>query len=231
MSSVEIIKPRWKSCTRTSREDRWSRNKGRQLVQSLTKWLTVVTNEKLREWTQNHPPVQVASLNIPEYSTWILTNRGLWITVHHCARRKKNSIICVANLHSLQWNITSMAHKIRTTLKRRWIFKRASGIRCLHDGCKKRGLLEKQQRRQQQSCVNTPEDKVQLKKRKAPSRVQNLDSDSWMTVEKIFFETLIFKYAYFDTPWSTSREEASAKLIGKIIHVWGLVALPSPPKL
>ena len=36
------------------------------------------------------------------------------MTGHHCAKRKKTSIICVANLHSLPWNITSKAHKIRT---------------------------------------------------------------------------------------------------------------------
>ena len=30
ISSVENIKPRWRSCTRTSREDRWNRNKGRK---------------------------------------------------------------------------------------------------------------------------------------------------------------------------------------------------------
>ena len=89
--------------------------------------------EKLREWSQNHPPAQVPSLNISERLTWISTNRELCITIHHCAKKKKTSIICVANLHSLPWNITSMAHKIRTTLKRRWIFKRASGNRCLHD--------------------------------------------------------------------------------------------------
>ena len=47
--------------------------------------------------------------------------------------KEKTSIICVANLHSPPWNITSNAHKIRTTLKRRWIFKCASGNRCLHD--------------------------------------------------------------------------------------------------
>ena len=44
------------------------------------------------------------------------------------------------------------------------------------------------------------------------------------------FETLIFKYAYFDTMDRRHREEARAKLTGKIIHLWGLVALPSPPK-
>ena len=40
-----------------------SRNKVRifKWVQSLTKWLTGVINEKLREWIQNHPPVQITS--------------------------------------------------------------------------------------------------------------------------------------------------------------------------
>ena len=51
-------------------------------------------------------------------------------------KRKRTSIMCVANLHSLPWKITSMVHKIRTTLKRRWIFKRASGNRCFHDAGK-----------------------------------------------------------------------------------------------
>ena len=96
--------------------------------------------------SQNHPPVQVPSVNIPECLFWILTDRGLWITVHHCAKRKTIVIICVANLHSLPWNVTSKAHKIRTTWKRRWIFKRASGNRCLHDAGKTPGLFEKQRR-------------------------------------------------------------------------------------
>ena len=44
MSSVEIMKFKW--------------------VQSLTQWVTVLTNEMLREWIRNHPPVQVPSLSI-----------------------------------------------------------------------------------------------------------------------------------------------------------------------
>ena len=92
------------SCTRISREDRWSRYEGRKfkLGQSFTKRSTVVMNEKLREWIQNHPPVQVPSLNISEHLIWISTNRELWTTVHHCAKKEKTSIICVANLHSLR---------------------------------------------------------------------------------------------------------------------------------
>ena len=199
MSSVEIIKPRWKSCTRTSREDRWSRNKGRKLVRSLNKWLTVVTNEKLREWIQNHPPAQVPSLNIPEYSTWIMTNRGLWITVHHCARRKKTSIICVANLHSLPWNITSMAHKIRTTLKLRWIFKRASGIRCLHDGGKTRPPRKAAAEAAAILCQYT---RGQSPTKEKKSAFERTEFGLWFLDDRRgedIFETLIFKYAYFDT--------------------------------
>ena len=82
------------------------------------------------------------------------------------------------------------------------------------------------------------------------SRGQNLDYDSWMTdVEKIFFETLIFKYVYFGTMIDVTvkkREQRIGTLlpilrtggfikfqnfIGRRIHVWGLVALPLPQKL
>ena len=53
---------------------------------------------------------------------------------------------------------------------------------------------ERQQRRQQQSRVNTSENKFEVPKKNA-SRGQNLDS--WLTyVEKTLFETLIFKYVY-----------------------------------
>ena len=114
-----------------------------------------------------------------------------WIVNYGSSLRekKKTSIICVANLHSLPWNTTSKARKIRTTLKRRRIFKRASGNRCLHDAGKTRPLEkhQRQQRRQQQSHVNTSENKVELQKRKNPSRRQNEDYNSWMTdVQKTF---------------------------------------------
>ena len=167
--------------------------------------------------------------------SWIM-NYGS--TVHHCAKRKTISIICVATLHSLPWNITSKAHKIRTTLKRRWIFN-VHRETVAFTMWVSPGLLEMQQRRQQQSCFNTSEDKVQLQKRKASSRGQHLDYDSWMTyVEKILFETLIFKYVYFDTMTNITAKKREQrlgdytssvvnggvykipKLTGKRIHVW-----------
>ena len=60
-----------------------------------------------------------------------------WIMNYGSSLREKEE-----NFHNLcfessqLWNITSKAHKIRTTLKRRWIFKRASGKCCLHDAGK-----------------------------------------------------------------------------------------------
>ena len=154
-----------------------------------------------REWIQNHPPVQVPSLNIPESLVWILTNRGLWITVHHCVKRKKTSMICVANLHSgisrirltrfeQRWNEDESLSVQRETV--------ASMMRV------KPALLEKQQwqqRRQLQSYVNTSEDKVQLQKRKGSFRVDRIRTiiPRWQTWKRHFFETFIFKYVYFDT--------------------------------
>ena len=40
-----------------------------ELVQSLTKWLTIDTNEKLQKRIQNRLPVQVPSLSAPECHT------------------------------------------------------------------------------------------------------------------------------------------------------------------
>ena len=42
----------------------------------------------------------------------------------------------LSDLYSLPWKITSEAHKIRSKLERRWIFKRASGNRRLAIPCK-----------------------------------------------------------------------------------------------
>ena len=66
----------------------------------------------------------------------------------------------------------------------------------------KPGLLEtqqRQQRRQQQSHVNTSEDNVQLQRRRI-LREDEIRTFSWMTdVEKTFFEILFFLCAHFDT--------------------------------
>ena len=155
----------------------------------------------MKSYEKNHPGAQVPSLNISERLIRILTNRELWITVHCCAKRKKTLIICVANLHSLPWNITSMVHKIRTTLKRRWIFKRASGNHCLHDAGKTQPPRKAAAAAAAAAILcQYIRERSQIEKRTASSKGQNLDYDSWMThVEKIYFETLIFKNVHFDT--------------------------------
>ena len=214
----------------------WSRNLGRKfkLGQSLTKWFTVVTNEILRERIQTHPPVQVPSLNDSERLKWILMSRGFWITVHHCAKKKNTSIICIANLHSLPWNITSMAHKIRTTLKRRWTFKPASGNRCHHDVGKTR----------------PPRKAAAAAAAAAGILCQYIRGESPTTEKKSAFERTEFGLWFLDDIRGEDflrderlqvcllrhhdrrhSEEARAKLIGKRIHVCGLVALPLPQKL
>ena len=146
-----------------------------------------------------------------KYHHWIFRNvflkfdkyRGLWVTVHHCAKRKKTSIICVANLHSLPWKTTSKAHKIRTTLKRRWVFKRASGNRCLHDAGKTRPPRKAAaaaaaaaaipcQHIREQSQITEQEWIL----REDTMRITIL---GWQTCRKHSFDILTFKYVYSDT--------------------------------
>ena len=89
-----------------------------------------------------------------------------WIMNYGSSLRGKEetSIICLANLHSLSWNITSKAHKI----EQRWNEDESSSVYRKTTIRVKPGLLEKQQRqrRQQQSYVSTTENKVQPQKRK-----------------------------------------------------------------
>ena len=186
------------------REDRWSRNEGRKLKleESLTKRLTVVANEKLREWIQIRTPVHLPSLNISKCFKMIVNSE---FTVHQCAKWKKTSIICVANLHGLSWDTTRVEHC--------WNEDESSNVHRETGAFTMRvkpGLVEmqqRQQRRQQQSHVNTSENKVKLQKRKAPSKGQNQDWDSRMTrVEKTLFEILSFKYVYFDTMMDVTVE-------------------------
>ena len=81
----------------------------------------------LREWFQIHTPVHLPSLNISKCFKWILISREFWTTVHHCAKTEENfdDLCCESSQPIVEY------HKIRTQLKRRWIFKRASGNRCL----------------------------------------------------------------------------------------------------
>ena len=65
---------------------------------------------------------------------WQIVDYELRLVVARKGRKLRLTVLRIFT--SLPWNITSKAHKIRTTLKRRWIFKRASGNRCLHDAVK-----------------------------------------------------------------------------------------------
>ena len=147
-----------------------------------------------------------------KYHHWMFRNvfflnfdkyRGLWVTVHHCAKRKKTSIICVANLHSLPWNTTSKAHKIRTTLKRRWIFKRASGNRCLHDAGKTRPPRKAAAAAAAAAAIPCQylREQSQITEKEWILREDKMRTTilGWQTCRKHSFEILIFKYVYSDT--------------------------------
>ena len=98
----------------------------------------------------------------------------------------------------------------------------------------KPGLLEKQQRqrRHQQSHVNTSEDKVQFEIRKGCFERTKLGL--WF-LDDIRGEDIVrdshLRVCLLRHHDRRHSEEARAKLIGKRIHVWGLVALPLPQKL
>ena len=98
------------------------------------------------------------------------------------------------------------------------------------------GLLEKQQRRQQQSYVNTSENKSQITERRTEWGLQFLDDRRAENIPS----RLIFKYVYFDTMTNVTMKkkreqrigmlffqygEKIPKSIGRRIHVKGLVAL------
>ena len=201
---------------------------------------------------KNHPPVQVPSLNISECPIWILTSRESWITVHHCAKRKKKSIIFGANLHSLPWNITSKADKIRTTLKRRWVFKRASGNRCLHDAGKTQPPRKAAAAAAAAAAIlchyirgqsPTTEKKWILWE----DRIWTL-TPGWQTWRRHYLKRSSSSKST-STPWWKWKEKnweniklphsqhwewevhKIPKLIGKRIHVWGLGALLLSQKL
>ena len=184
-------------------------------------------------------------MKISECPIWTLTNRGLWIPFHHCAKRKKTSIICVANLHSLPWNITSKAHKIRITLKRRWIFKRASRNRCLHDA----GEL-RPRRKAAAAAAATAAILCQYIRGQSPTtemkRILREDRiwtiiPGWQTWRRYYLKRSSSSKST-STPWWKWKEKKwenikiphfqywewevykIPKIIGKRIHVWGLIS-------
>ena len=169
------------------------------------------------------------------------------ITVHHCAKKKKTLIICVMNFHSLPWNITSTTHKIRTTVETKMNLQTCIGKIVAFTMRVNPGLLEKQHRqqrqRQQQSYVNTSWGQSLITEKISAFE----KTEIWIVipdVEKILFETShrhVFLLRQHDKLTAKKREQRFGrlysqfcerrtckipKLIGKRIHVWGLVALP-----
>ena len=152
-------------------------------------------------------------------------------------KRKRTSIMCVANLHSLPWN------KIRTTLKAKMNLRACIGkplpSRCSSSSGGSSNIVSVH-----------PRTKSNYRKGQNPSRRQNKDYNSWMTdVQKNIPSRLSSSSMSTSTPWwkwkekigKISRYHTSSiengevykipKVTGKRIHVWGLVALPSPQKL
>ena len=113
------------------------------------------------------------------------------------------------------------------------------------------GLLEKQQRRQQQSLrkyIRGQSPTTEKKRILREDRIWTIIL-GWQTWRRHSFETLTFQYVYLDTTMKVEREEVREllrchtssiengeackipRLTGKKIHVWGLGALPLPQKL
>ena len=159
-----------------------------KLVQSLTKWLTIDTN-KLKEWVQNHPPVQVPSLNISECFTWFLTSRGLWITVHHCAKRKRTSIICESSQFTMEYH--ELDSQDSNNVETKMNLQACIG-KPLPPRCGKIPAFSKSSSGSSGGSSNPmsihPRTKSNFCEEKDFSKRQNLDYNSWMTdVENTFF--------------------------------------------
>ena len=96
----------------------------------------------------------------------------------------------------------SKAHEIRTTLKRRWIFKRASGNRCLHDASETRPPRKAEAAAAaaaipcqyiREESQSTEKERI-LRENKIRTTIPGLQ-----TCRKHSLKILIFKYVYFDT--------------------------------
>ena len=168
---------------------------------------------------------------------WIFRNvlHEFWQVVN-CELRFiiARKVIFVANLHSLPWNITSMAHKIRTTLKRRWVFKRTSGNRCLHDAGEPRPPRKAAAAAAAAAAILCQYIRGQSPTTEKKSVFLMTEFGLWF-LDDISEEDIIrdshLQECLLRHHDGRHSEEARAKLIGKRIHVWGLVALPLPQTL
>ena len=157
---------------------------------------------------------KVPALNIPKCPFWILTNRGLWMTVIARKGRKLR--------YSVFWIFAAYRGTSRerfTIFEQRGNEEESSSVHLETVAFMMRvkpGLLEKQQRqrRQQQCHVNTSENKVQLQKRKESFEKTKIKTTipGWQTCRKHLSETFIFKYVYFDTMIDVSVKKREQRI-------------------
>ena len=165
----------------------------------LTKWLTVFTNDKVAR--MNSKSSSSTSIIIEQFGTSSLNFDNSWVLDYSSSLRRKEENFDNLCCDSSQFTVEYHEHgwPDSNKLEPKMNLQAYIGKTVAFTMRVKSGLVEQQLRRQQQSCVNTPEDKVQLQKRWAPSKGQNSDDDSCIIYVKKKFETLIFKYIYFDT--------------------------------
>ena len=158
---------------------------------------------------QNHLSAQVP-FHMNSDKSWIM-NYGSSLR-----KRKKTSTICVANLHSLPWNITGKVHKIRTTLKRRSNLPACFG-KPLPPRCGKNPASSKSSSGSSGGSSNPMSIHPRTKSDYTNRKILREDR-IWTTIlgcqtcRKHSFETLIFKYVYLDTMISGKRRGESNTL-------------------
>ena len=232
------------------RGDRWSKNKCRKFI-----WVQII-NKVVDDWhqwkvTRMNSKSSSSTSTIIEFSRIFYMNLDKSWVIDYCSslrekRKKKTSIICVAKFHSLPWNTTKKAHKIRTTLKRRWIFKRASGNRSLHDAGKTRVSSKSSSGGSSNPMSIHPRTKSNYRRRMNPSRRTKLglqlmdDRRAENIPSRLSSSSMHTSTPKWTSQWRSQSNELGCKtssiengrvykipkLTGKRIHVWGLVALP-----
>ena len=192
--------------------------------------------------------VQVPSLSTPERFIWIFIRRGHERFVNEIVFCDPEIVNYSFSLRTKEEDFDNVGFESSKPavvnhgqgsqdLNNVKTFWRASGNCCLHDAGNP-GLLEKKQRRQQQSCANTSEDGVQL--REDLQTGQNLDYNFWMPeMQRAFLWNSHLQVCpkYGSTPWSiwtrsrrndalgcrtSSIERGIPKSTGKEFHKRGL---------
>ena len=176
------------------------------------------------------------------------------LRLHHCAEKEENfdNLCCESAQPTVENHEygSQDSNNVETKMNLHACIGKPFPSRCGWNPASSKSSSGSRQRRQQQSHVNTSE-KVKLQKRKRILRADKIRTTipGWRTSRKHSFEILLFKYVYSDTmidvtvkQWEQRvvmlyfqywkrRSVQNPKIIGKRIHVWGLVALPLPQKL